>query len=120
MKNIIISKKTKAIIYAIAFTLVFAFGAYVRPGIDIAVTLASSLFSTKTTYVAPLSEYETKVQTLWHSEKHQTVCKANAAATVALQLAHKYVDEAEKQSVLSSYDLPMPDAVKKATEYGKR
>ena len=117
MKNITISKKTKAIIYAIAFTFVFAFGAYVRPGIDIALTLASSLFASKQTYVAPLSEYEAKVETLWHSERHQAVCKANAASVVAIQLARKYLDEADKQTVLSSYDMPADEAITKQGEF---
>ena len=120
MKNITISKQTKAILYSIAFALVFSFGVYVRPGIDIVVTLASSAFSSKPTYVAPPSEYETQVTALWQSQKHQAVCKANAGATVALQLARKYLEEGEKQSALSNYDLPMTEAVTKTQNYGKR
>lgn len=120
MKNIIINKKTKAIIYSIAFALVFSAGAYMRPAIDLGALFASSLFSTKTTYAAPPSEYEALVNTLWKSERHQAVCKANASATVALQLARKYLEEGEKQSALSNYDLPMTEAVTKTSNYGKR
>jgi len=112
MKQIIISKKTKAIIYAIAFFLVFCFGVYVRPGVDIAVTLASSLFVSKQqVYVAPPSEYETKVNELWKSDKHQQVCKAVAASIVSVDLARHYLDEYEKQNVLAQWDTPLSEAV---------
>lgn len=120
MKKIIISNKTKVIIYSIIFVFIFSLGAFARPGIDLTATLASSVFSSKPSYVAPPSEYEAQVETLWHSDKHQAVCKANAAAAIALQLAHKYVGEAEKQAVLSAYDLPITEAVEKTKSYGKR
>lgn len=60
-------------------------------------------------YVAPPSEYETQVNELWQSTHHQAVCKANAAATVSLRLARKYLDESEKQSALSQYDTPLSE-----------
>ena len=121
MKNIEISTKTKRIIYSVVALAIFSAGAYSRPAIDLGAELAEGAFgSNEKTYTAPPSEYETLVNTLWKSEKHQAVCKANAAASVSVTLARKYLEEAERQAVLSTYDLPMTEAVEKATNYGKR
>lgn len=120
MKNITISKKTKTIVSIVFAVIIFSLGAYMRPGIDLGVEVGTALFSSKQKYEAPVSEYDTLVNQLWKSPAHQSVCKANAAATVALQLARKYLDEGEKQSALSNYDQPLSVAVEKQQEYGKR
>lgn len=123
MKNIEISTKTKRIIYSTVAIAIFSAGAYSRPAIDLGAELFAGAFgSNKATYTAPPSEYETLVNALWKSERHQAVCKANAAASVSVTLARKYLEEAEKQAVLSTYDLPISEseAVEKTANYGKR
>lgn len=114
MKNI----KVKRIVYSSVIVAIFALGMFMRPAFDLGSELVGGMFGSKQ-YVAPLSEYETKVNDLWKSEKHQAVCKANAGATVAIGLARKYLEEGEKQSVLSAYDLPVAEAIEKRANYGK-
>ncbi len=121
MKNIELSTKTKRIIMGTVAVAIFSAGAYTRPGIDLTAELIAGAFgSNEKQYVAPPSEYETQVNALWKSEKHQAVCKANAAASVSVTLARKYLEEAERQAVLSTYDLPISEAVEKTSNYGKR
>lgn len=115
MKNV----KVKRAVYISIIVMVFTLGMYLRPAFDLGAELFSGMFSTKQ-YVAPLSEYESKVNELWKSDKHQAVCKANAAATVAIGLARKYLEEVEKQSVLSAYDLPATEAIERRGSYGKQ
>lgn len=126
MKNI--TPRTKSIIIGITAVSIFSVGLYARPALDLGIELAGAMFSSRDTqtYIAPPSEYETAVNALWKSERHQAVCKANAAATVSVTLARKYLEEAEKQAVLSTYDLPASEAMEKVSgksdkkEYGKR
>lgn len=105
------SNKAKAIAGAILFTIVFSLGAFARPGIDMTSMLVSSIFTSKEVYSVPPSEYETEVNELWQSQSHQAVCKANAAATVSIQLARKYLDEADKQNALAQYETPLNQAL---------
>lgn len=114
-----LTKKQKTVIYSITALTIFSTGLYSRPAFDLAGEFTTAIF-TNEKYVAPLSEYESKVNALWQSQPHQAVCKSNAAATVALQLARKYLDEGEKQSALSNYDLPATEAITNTKNYGNR
>ncbi len=105
--------KHKAILFGIAGVIIFTAGAMARPAIDLGIDLAGT-FGEREVYKAPPSEYETLVTALWQSERHQATCKANAAASVSLGLAQKYLKEYEKQEVLSLYDTPATEAVSKA------
>ena len=112
MKNIFKSRKAKLIIETIFFVVSFSLGAFARPGIDMVGMLVSSVFVSKPeVYVAKPTEYEQAVNELWHSDAHQAVCRANAGATVALQFAHKYLDEADKENALSQFETPLSQAV---------
>jgi hypothetical protein len=110
MKNITFTRKQKAIIGLSVGALIFSAGAYARPAIDIGILLGSTLFDKpQATYVAPPSEYETKVAELWKSERHQAVCKATAASMVSVELARKYLDEYEKQNALAQWETPLSE-----------
>jgi hypothetical protein len=104
------TKNQKIILSSLALASAFIAGAYVRPGIDTTLLLASSLFTSKpATYIAPPTEYETKVNALWKSERHQSVCKATAASMVSIELARKYLDEYEKQNALAQWETPLSE-----------
>ena len=96
--------KLVAVVGVSLFVLVFGLGAYARPGIDLTSELLVAVFAPPK--VVTLSEYEQKVNELWHSDKHQATCKANAAAFVSLELANKYLQETKKQQVIAEYQLP--------------
>ena len=71
---------------------------------------------TETAYVAPVSslsaEYEKEVDALWKSEKVQGTCRAIAASDVSLKWARKFLEEADKQTLLSQWDVPVNDVIK--------
>lgn len=110
MKNLHMPSKAKMIVSAVLFVIVFSLGAAARPGIDLFSEIIGGLFGNDTkVYVAPPTEYEAKVDTLWKSERHQAVCKANAATVVSLQLTRQYLDEYEKQAVLAQWETPLSE-----------
>lgn len=83
-------------------------GAYLRPGIDIGIEVASAFVSPKEiAYSAPESDYERRSKELFYSAKHQATCMANAKAIVSLQITDEMLKETKKQQLISSYDLPM-------------
>lgn len=99
MKNIVLSKKQKRIIYASLLSLSYVSGIASHNRLVAMYTLAHDLIApAPKVYKAPLSEYETLGNALWQSPEHQAICKADAYAQTAMKLARKYLDEAEKQS----------------------
>lgn len=106
------TKRFKLIAFSFIILASIAFGYVVRPGIELAIGVVSDVFAInekRDVYVAPPTEYETKVEALWKSDKHQAVCKANAASTISLELTRKYLDEYDKQNILAQWDTPLSE-----------
>lgn len=114
MNKLTHSFRLKAFAGIVVFVFIFSLGAIARPGIDLVSDVIEGVFApSKPEYIAPVSEYETKVNDLWHSDKHQATCRANAAAKVSLELTDKYMQEAKKQILMADYDIS--DSVAKET-----
>lgn len=108
MQKATISKKTKSIIYIIAFIIVFIAGIASHDTLKRTKDLTKDLFfPAPKPYQAPLSEYEQATQKAFNDPKHQATCLAQAKANVSLELVGKYLKETKKQQVLASYDLPL-------------
>lgn len=97
-------KSWKFVAVIIGSISLIAFGAWLRPGIDLTWELVSAVVNPPVQ--VHLSEYDQAVNALWKSEKHQYTCKAQAAAYVSLELANKYLNETKKQQLIAEYELP--------------
>lgn len=105
MSSISNISKIQRIVIGILIVFSTVFGFAVRPGVELANEIVVAMFTPKP-YVAPMDEYTQKVNDLWHSDKHQATCKANAAAAVSLELADKYLKETRKQQLMAVYAIP--------------
>jgi hypothetical protein len=105
MKKILESRRMIIALWAVQALILISFGAYIRPGITMVNELISSAFEPPRP-IPIKSEYETAVDALWKSEKHQYTCRAKAAAFVSLELANKYLAETKKQQLIAEFELP--------------
>lgn len=107
MEKYLSSWKVKLALAGIYFLFAFVLGHLASPGINLTWEIVSAVIGPKKTeFVRPISEYEKLTDELWKSEKHQATCKANAAATVSLQLVQKYLNETKKQQLMAEYEIP--------------
>lgn len=99
--------KIKTVIYTLLALMFVGFGAFIRPGVDIAIEMVSSAVTPKQeVYQAPETEYEKRSKALFYSAKHQETCMAQAKATVSLQIVDEMLQESKKQQLKADYELP--------------
>ena len=97
--------KIKTVIYTLLALMFVGFGAFIRPGVDIAIEMVSSAVTPKQ-HQAPETEYEKRSKALFYSAKHQETCMAQAKATVSLQIVDEMLQESKKQQLKADYELP--------------